>query len=124
MRFSIQQKLFILLAGLSTAVLLGVLYSISQKLEAEILKKVASDSRQTQRNFAKEQTLRYDRLIESATLIGENSTFKGNVQVNDPGTVNHIVEEFSEFARRMGAQLLGAAQRSPAWPCRLNSSTP
>ena len=99
MRFSIQQKLFILLAGLSTAVLLGVLYSISQKLEAEILKKVASDSRQTQRNFAKEQTLRYDRLIESATLIGENSTFKGNVQVNDPGTVNHIVEEFSEFAK-------------------------
>ena len=99
MRFSIQQKLFILLAGLSTAVLLGVLYSISQNLEAEILKKVASDSRQTQRNFAKEQTLRYDRLIESATLIGENSTFKGNVQVNDPGTVNHIVEEFSEFAK-------------------------
>ena len=99
MRFSIQQKLFILLAGLSTAVLLGVLYSISQKLEAEILKKVASDSRQTQRNFAKEQTLRYDRLIESATLIGENSTFKGNVEVNDPGTVNYIVEEFSEFAK-------------------------
>ena len=89
MRFGIRQKLF---------VLLGVLVSITQKMTEAIQQKVKFDFEQRQRVFQREQALKYSLLETQAVLIGENPTFKGNVQVNDPSTVYYIVDEFSTFA--------------------------
>ena len=100
MRFNIQTKLFVLMAGLTAAILMGVLVSIGRILEDAILKKIVGDFNQTQKVFRKEQGLRYDRLFESAVLIGENTTFKANVQLGNPATVSYIVEEeFALFAK-------------------------
>ena len=98
MRFGIRQKLFVLIAGLTAVVLLGVLVSITQKMTEAIQQKVKFDFEERQRVFQREQALKYDLLETQAVLIGENATFKGNVQVNDPSTVYYIVDEFSTFA--------------------------
>ena len=97
MNFSIQRKLFILLAGLTAAVLTGVLTSVSRTLREAIEKKVIYDFQQSQRTFRREQALRYEKLYDSAVLIGENTSFKANVRLHDPASVYFIVEEFAEL---------------------------
>ena len=79
MRFGIRQKLFVLIAGLTAVVLLGVLVSITQKMTEAIQQKVKFDFEQRQRVFQREQALKYSLLETQAVLIGENATFKGNV---------------------------------------------
>lgn len=84
MSLSIQQKLFLLLSGLTIAVLVAVLWAVNSTASTTIREDVLADFKQTQGFFQIEQSLRYDRLVESAYLIQENSTFKANVQLNDP----------------------------------------
>jgi class 3 adenylate cyclase len=99
MRFTIQTKLFLIFASLTGLVLLGVLVAINLTLSGTIREKVLSDFKQTQRSLQQVQKLRYERLIESATLIGENSTFKSNVDLHDPKTVYFSVSEFANFTQ-------------------------
>ncbi len=98
-RFNIQAKLFLLLAGLTTSTLLIVSlivgYATAQKVEEDIIE----DFEKLQTFFKTQQTLRYDRLLESAYLIAENSNFKGSFQTQDLETIYYSVLEFSEFTR-------------------------
>lgn len=98
MRINIQAKLFMALAGLTTIALLGMLFSVTDTLTQEIDEKIIKDFNNTQRIFSQQQQLIYDRLVETSLLIGENSTFKANVELNDPASVYFSVEEFSAFA--------------------------
>lgn len=99
MRINIQSKIFLLLAGLTAIILLSVIYIINTTISEKIEEKIVSDFKNTQSIFQKQQSLIYERLVESCYLIGENSTFKANVAENDPATVNFVVEEFANFAK-------------------------
>jgi class 3 adenylate cyclase len=96
---NIQTKLFLLLSGLTISVLFVVLVAVNQVSSNTIEQKVLLDFKQLQNFFKNQQALRYDRLAESASLIGENSTFKGNVQTEDPATVAYSVGEFASFTK-------------------------
>ncbi|KAA3618288.1 MAG: HAMP domain-containing protein [Calditrichaeota bacterium] len=99
MRLNIQTKLFITLAGMTIIILAGVLYLVTDTLTKKIEEKIIADFNNTQRVFSELQFLVYDRLIETCGLIGENSTFKANVGLNDPATVYFSVDEFAQFAK-------------------------
>lgn len=99
MTFSIRRKLFVLLAGFTAAVLTGVLTQVTSSLSAAILAKVKYDFRQTQRTFQREQALRYNSLLDAATLIGENPAFKANVSLGDPASVYVAVQDLARFTR-------------------------
>lgn len=99
MKFNIQTKLFILLAGLTAVILFGVLIIITSTLSNKIEQKIIGDFHEIQSFFQREQSLIYERLVESCYLIGENSTFKANVSLDDPASVYVSVEEFSNFAK-------------------------
>jgi class 3 adenylate cyclase len=98
MKLNIQTKLFITLAGLTIIILGGVLFLVTDTLTKKIEEKVISDFNNTQGVFKKTQSLVYERLDESSYLIGENSTFKANVGLNDAASVYFSVEEFAQFA--------------------------
>ncbi len=98
MKLNIQTKLFITLAGLTIIILGGVLFLVTNTLTKKIEEKVISDFNNTQGVFKKTQSLVYERLDESSYLIGENSTFKANVGLNDAASVYFSVEEFAQFA--------------------------
>ena len=99
MKLNIQTKLFLLLSGLAVVVLTIVIYVINQTMTEKISEKIINDFRNTQTVFQKEQSLRYDRLIETATLIGENSVFKANLDLNDYASVYFSVDEFSMLTK-------------------------
>lgn len=99
MKFNIRTKLFLLLAGLTALILLGVLVVITATVSDKIQEKVISDFHEIQSFFLREQNLVYERLVESCYLIAENSTFKANVALEDPASVYVAVEEFSAFAK-------------------------
>ncbi|MBT6627835.1 MAG: adenylate/guanylate cyclase domain-containing protein [Gemmatimonadetes bacterium] len=98
MQFSIRQKLFVLLAGFTAVVLTGVLSMVTTRLSDAILAKVQTDFLQTQRIFQSEQALRYENLLDQASLIGENPAFKANVQLADPASVSFIVNDLARLA--------------------------
>ena len=97
MRINIQTKLFILMVGLTAVVLGAVLYTVSEILTEAIQQKIVYDFNQTEKTFRQIQRFRYERLVESSGVIGENSAFKGNVQLGDPASMEYFVEE--ELAR-------------------------
>jgi class 3 adenylate cyclase len=99
MRLNIQTKLFVLLVGMTVLVLSGVLYIITRTLSEKIEEKIISDFNNTQAYFQKQQSLIFDRLVESCYLIGENSTFKANVELRDPATIDQSIREFANFAK-------------------------
>lgn len=95
MRFSIRSKLFILLAGLVAVVLAGVLTSVSRTLTAAIYGKVKFDFEESERTFSREQSLHYINLLTAADLIGENSSFIANIELDRPADAYNIVELLS-----------------------------
>jgi class 3 adenylate cyclase len=99
MTFSIRRKLFVLLAGLTTVVLTGVLTQVTTTLSGAILSKVRYDFGQTARIFQRVQGLRYENLLDAAYLIGENTTFKANVSLLDPATVYQAVSDMALLTR-------------------------
>jgi class 3 adenylate cyclase len=99
MKLNIQTKLFLFLTSITAIILIGVLYAVTITISDKIEQKIIDDFNQTQAYFQRQQTLIYDRLVESCYLIGENSTFKANVEVEDPATVYEAILEFSNFAR-------------------------
>jgi len=98
MRLNIQTKLFLLLFGLTALIVSGVLLVTSDTVSKTVEKKIIADFNNTNAFFAKQQNLIYDRLVESCYLIGENSTFKANVELADPNSVYFSVTEFANFA--------------------------
>jgi class 3 adenylate cyclase len=98
MHLNIQSKLFILLAGMTALILGGVFYAINLTVSEKIEQKIINDFNKTQTYFQKQQSLTYERLVESCYLIGENSTFKATLEIDDPATVYQTVLEFSNFA--------------------------
>jgi class 3 adenylate cyclase len=103
MRLNIQTKLSILLAGLAAALLIAVVYAISLTLSTTIKEKVVSDFRRTQNALQKIRQERYERLIDVASVIGQNSTFKANVEIEkNAETVsvtyrNTVLQSLREF---------------------------
>ena len=96
-RYPIRLKLFLLLAGLTIAVLSSVLIAVNILSTRAIREDVISDFSSLQRVFKLQQDSRYQRLIESATLLAENPAFKANVELMDESSVYFSVLEFSHF---------------------------
>ena len=96
---SIRTKLIFLIGGLTCLTLSVVLFIVSNNLRKEIRRNVIQDFQEKQQFFKKQQALIYDRLIESCLLIGENSVFKANVDLQDPNTVMEAIDEFSNFTK-------------------------
>lgn len=99
MRLNIQSKLFILLVGMTALILAGVLYAITLTVSEMIEERIISNFNERQAYFQKQQSLIFDRLAESCYLIGENSTFKANVEIDDPATVYAAIMEFANFTK-------------------------
>ena len=99
MKLNIQTKLFITLAGLTILILSGVLYLVTGTMSTQIQEKIILDFNNTQRVFKQQQSLVYDRLVETSVLIGENSTFKANVKLHDPPSVLYSIGEYALFAK-------------------------
>lgn len=99
MKFTISSKLIALLVGLTLVVLVVVISAINNVFSRTINENVVLDFAQLRGFFKVQQSLQYDRLAESAYLISENSTFKANVRLNDPASVEQSLYEFSNFAK-------------------------
>jgi len=99
MRINIQSKLFILLVGMTALILVGVLYAITLTVSEQIEERIISNFNERQAFFQKQQSLIFDRLAESCYLIGENSTFKANVELDDPATVYEAIMYFANFTK-------------------------
>jgi class 3 adenylate cyclase len=99
MQINIQSKLFILLVGMTALILAGVLYAITLTVSERIEQRIISNFNERQTYFQKQQSLVFDRLAESCYLIGENSTFKANVELDDPATVYAAIMEFANFTK-------------------------
>jgi class 3 adenylate cyclase len=95
----ISTKLIILLIGLTLIVLVTVLTAVNNTFSKTLNEDIVLDFSQLQGFFKQQQTLQYDRLVESSYLISENSTYKANVELNDPASVNFTVNEFALFIK-------------------------
>lgn len=93
MRLNIQAKLFLLLAGLTTLVLIAVLYAISITVTETVKQKIVFDFNQTQKFLQKERQLRYDRLVDIAAIIGQDPAFKANVDLAKGDTVSELIHQ-------------------------------
>lgn len=96
-RFPIRIKLFLILAGMTILVAGGLLMVINRTVEEMLRDKLLSDFNRTRDTFQTIIRLRYERLVESCYLIGENSTFKANVSLADPASVAFSVNEFALY---------------------------
>lgn len=99
MKFNISTKLIALLIGLTLTVLVVVISAINNVFSNTINENVVLDFAQLRGFFKVQQNLQYDRLAESAYLISENSTFKANVSLNDPASVEQSLFDFSNFTK-------------------------
>ncbi len=99
MKFRIRTKLIILLVGLTGVVLTAVLSAVNNTFSSTINEDIVLDFSQLQGFFRKQQSLQYDRLVESAYLISENSTFKANVELGDAPTMQQSIQEFAYFIK-------------------------
>jgi class 3 adenylate cyclase len=95
----ISTKLIILLIGLTLIVLVTVLTAVNNTFSKTLNEDIVLDFSQLQGFFKQQQTLQYDRLVESAYLISENSTYKANVELNDPASIAQSIREFSLFIK-------------------------
>ncbi len=96
---NIKTKLFLLLSGLTISVLILVLVAVNHTSSTTIRNDILNNFSQLQNFFKTQQQLQYDRFLETAILLAENSTFKGNVETGDSSTVSFSVLEFSQFAK-------------------------
>jgi class 3 adenylate cyclase len=106
MKLGINIKLFLVLLAFTLLVVVGIVSMTSRMMENAVSSKIISDFYHAQTIGKKEQLLRYERLLESASLIVENSTFKANVSLEQSGqsispayhaSVQFSVEEFAQF---------------------------
>jgi len=98
-KVKLQTKVFAVLAGLTTFVSVVIIGLTTFTLNTKLKEKIGFDFNQHQKIFQNYLGLEFDRLVEAATLIGENSTFKANVELNDPPSVQQSVREFARFTK-------------------------
>lgn len=96
-------------------VLTGVLTSVTSLLGREILEKVRFDFGQTESIFQRAQSLRYDSLLDAASLIGGNPSFKANVSLDDPATVYQAISDIALLTRADKLIVTDAHGRLLAW---------
>lgn len=130
-RLNILTKLVLLLAGMTGLITMGVLLAINLTLTKNIEADVLRNFRQTQSRYAKEQSLRFDRLVESAYLISENATFKANLTLDDPASVERSALDFAQFTKTdlvlvtdASGKLLARLGGTPTYDTRLNQLQP
>lgn len=99
MGLPIKHKLFFLLFGLTVGVVAIIFFATSRTVSQEVRDGVVDNFSRTQDFLSQQQGLRYDRLVESAYLIAENSTFIANLSLDDPATMAHSVDQFSRFLK-------------------------
>ncbi len=97
--FSFRIKLIFLIGGLTSLIVALVLLMVSQNFKKEMRRNVIEDFQEKQQFFKKQQALIYDRLIESCLLIGENATFKANVDLQDPNSIMQSISGFANFTK-------------------------
>lgn len=95
----IKYKLFFLLFGLTVGVVVIIFIATNQIVSDEVRDGVVDNFSRTQTFLDQQQRLRYDRLVESAYLISENSTFIANLSLDDPPTMDQSVRRFSRFVK-------------------------
>jgi class 3 adenylate cyclase len=95
----IKYKLFVLLFGLTAGVVAVILFATNRTVSESVREGVVENFSRTQTFLTQQQRLRYDRLVESAYLISENSTFKANLALDDPPTMTQSVRRFSRFVK-------------------------
>lgn len=99
MSLPIKYKLFVLLFGLTGGVAVIILFATNRTVTQEVEDGVVENFSQTQSFLSQQQRLRYDRLVESAYLIAENSTFIANLSLDDAVTMTQSVQRFSRFVK-------------------------
>lgn len=99
MSLPIKYKLFVLLFGLTAGVAVIILFATNRTVTQEVQDGVVDNFSQTQSFLNQQQRLRYDRLVESAYLIAENSTFIANLSLDDAVTMTQSVQRFSRFVK-------------------------
>lgn len=99
MNLRISTKLILLLIGLTLIVLVTVLSAVNNTFSKTLNEDIVLDFSQLQGFFKQQETLQYDRLVESSYLISENSNYKANVELSDPASVNQSIEEFALFIK-------------------------
>lgn len=111
----IKYKLFVLLFGL-TAGVVAVLYgATSRTVSDEVRDGIVDNFSRTQTFLNQQQRLRYDRLVESAYLIAENSTFIANLSLDDPPTMSRSVRRFGNFVKADLMIVTNSTGRVLAW---------
>lgn len=96
--FPIQLKLFFLLSGLTIVVLSAVLVAVNSISSKTIREDVYANFENLQEIFRQQQSLRYQRILDAASLVTENPAFKANVELKDENSVYFSVLEFADFA--------------------------
>ncbi len=99
MNLPIKYKFFLLLFGLTAGVVAVILLATNRTVSEEVRDGVVDNFSRTQTFLDQQQRLRYDRLVESAYLIVENSTFIANLSLDDPPTMRQSVRRFSGFVK-------------------------
>lgn len=99
MSLPIKYKLFLLLFGLTAGVAVIILFATNRTVTQEVRDGVVDNFSRTQTSLTQQQRLRYDRLVESAYLIAENSTFIANLSLDDAVTMAQSVQRFSRFVK-------------------------
>lgn len=96
---SIRTRLILLITVISCGLLGGILMVVYGNLNSAVQTKVVDDFEKTQNFFNRQELLIYDRLIESAWLIGQNPAFKANVSLGHPPSVAEAVDELAGFTK-------------------------
>lgn len=72
---------------------------VYRNVHNEVLQKVIADFDKTRDFFYRQETLVYDRLVESCLLIGQNPAFKANLALAHPPSIYQAVEELAGFTK-------------------------
>ncbi|MBP6185546.1 MAG: HAMP domain-containing protein [Saprospiraceae bacterium] len=96
---SIRTRLILLIALTTIGILMSILFVVYRNVHNEVLQKVIADFDKTRDFFYRQETLVYDRLVESCLLIGQNPAFKANLALAHPPSIYQAVEELASFTK-------------------------
>ena len=96
---SIRSKISLLVISfliLFSALFISIIYfTIKDDVHSDIIENFSEQ----QSAISQSQALIYDRLVESALLIGQNPAFKANVSLDHEASVHQILEEFLDLLK-------------------------
>ena len=74
-------------------------YLLYQNIKSDVKENVMANFGRQVKAMNQTQMLIYDRLLESALLIGQNPAFKANLSLGDAPSVDQIVDEFADYLK-------------------------